>query len=458
MGSRRRRKPGEPLAAGASDRDLALADRVRRSLRFIVVPYVLVGVIFHVQEMPLGRGPDETAHARYVEFLADNHRLPVFDPANPDPNYEFHQPPLYYVLCLPAYLSAGGDRDAALRAVRLFSLLLSLALVYLTFALGRALAPAHPWAPVAAAGALAFLPMHLSISTAIGNDVLGEICATAAVLILVLYLRAAARHGAGEIDRPPGIGGPVFVGIIVGLGMLTKSISVLLFPVAWLGAALAARHPKGYRWRQLARNVALMTGVALAISGWWLVRNQSLYGDPLAQKAFLAAFHGLRPSPESFMRDYNLPAVTDYVGLVVFWTVRSVTGVFGPKTGNRFVFFPSWVYHATLLLGVLAAVGFARYLRRTELAGWQRQAWALCAVLAALLLASFIRFNFSFFQAQARYLFPALPAAALAFSLGLQQLFPGSWGNRALLAAVAALALLSSAGMYYFILPEFALP
>jgi hypothetical protein len=427
-------------------------------MRFIIVPYVLVGAIVYVQGMPLGAGPDETAHVRYIEFLADNNRLPVFDTANPDPDYEFHQPPLYYALSLPAYLSAPGDRGAALRAARLFTLLLSLVVLYLTLALGRALAPESRWVPVAAAGIVAFLPMHLYLSASIGNDVLSEILAAALLLAVILYLRASARHRTGEVERPPSIAVPASIGVLAGLGMLTKSISVLLFPVAWAGAALAARHPDGYRWRQLLRDGALITGVALALSGWWLLRNHALYGDPLAQGAFLKAFQGLRPSPRSFMQDYGLSSVADYVGLVVFWTARSATGVFGPRSGNQFIFFPSWVYHTTLVLSLAGIFGFVRYCRGAGLAQWQRESWALCALLAALLVASFIRFNVAFFQAQARYLFPALPVAAVALCLGLQRLLPGSWGDRVLLGVVAALALLSSVGTYYFILPEFLLP
>jgi hypothetical protein len=427
-------------------------------MRFIIVPYVLVGAIVYVQGMPLGAGPDETAHVRYIEFLAESHSLPVFDPAHPDPNYEFHQPPLYYALSLPAYLSAPGDRTAALRAARLFTLLLSLVVLYLTFALGRALAPEGRWAPVAAAGLVAFLPMHLAISGSIGNDVLSEAIAVAVLLALILYLRASARHRAGEAERPPGVVVPVVIGVLAGLGMLTKSIGVLLFPVAWAGVALAARHPDGYRWRRLLRDGALITGVAIAVSGWWLLRNHALYGDPLAQKAFLDAFQGLRPSPQSFMEAYGLSSASDYVGLVIFWTVRSATGVFGPRSGNQFIFFPSWVYHITLALSLVGILGFVRYCRKTDLAAWQRESWALCGLLAALLVASFIRFNLVFFQAQARYLFPALPAGAVAFCLGIQRLLPDSWGDRALLGLVAALTLLSSVGTYYFILPGFLLP
>jgi 4-amino-4-deoxy-L-arabinose transferase-like glycosyltransferase len=334
------------------------------------------------------------------------------------------------------------------------TLLLSLALIYLVFALGRNLAPERPWAAVAAAGTVAFLPMHLQISATIGNDVLSEVCAAAALLLLALYLRGKAEFRGGKRDRPPGVRALLGVGIAIGLGMLTKSISVLLFPVAWVGAALGARHPNGYRWRQLIRDAAAITVPALVISGWWLARNQTLYGDFLAQGAFLDAFQGLRPSPQSFMEAYNMTSTTAYVGLVVIWTAASVTGIFGPVEGNQFLFFPVWVYVAAGVLAVTAALGFARYWRHAKLADWQREIWAVWLLFAALLLASFVRFNLSFFQAQARYLFPALPAAALAFCLGLQQLAPAAWRSRVVVLCVVLLAILASAGTSFFILPR----
>ncbi len=68
-----------------------------------------------------------------------------------------------------------------------------------------------------------------------------------------------------------------------------------------------------------------------------------------------------------------------------------------------------------------AIIGFIAYLKREKLAAWQRQSWWLAGLLGLLLLAGFIRFNFSFFQAQARYLFPALPAAAVAL--------PSAWNS-----------------------------
>lgn len=461
MGNRKRRQRksvasrggGTDESRGGGARDARGGDAPRRALRVIAIVYLFVAASCAVS-IPLGKGPDETAHVRYIEFVARERGLPVFDRANPDPDYEFHQPPLYYAMAAPVYALAGGNESAQL-ALRFFTVLLSLPLIYLTFGLGRLLGPGEPWAAAAAAGIVAFLPMQLSVATTIGNDALTEVLAAGVLLALVSYLRGAEQGREEGEERPPGVGAMVAVGVMIGLAMLTKSIGVLLFPVAWVAAGLAARGREGYRWRLLARDVGVVTGVALALCGWWLVRNQMLYGDLLAQRAFLDAFEGLRPSPQSFMEKYEVPSVMSYVGQVMIWTMASVTGVFGPVHGNRFAFFPYYVYFATGLMAAAGAIGFARYWERANPAGWQRQGWGICGLVAVLLLGSFVRFNFSFFQAQARYMFPVLPAAALAFGLGVQALFPERLGRYMLVAVVVLVALLAFVGVHLWIAPQF---
>ena len=106
------------------------------------------------------------------------------------------------------------------------------------------------------------------------------------------------------------------------------------------------------------------------------------------------------------------------------------------------------------MVAAIGLVGWVRYLRRSEVSAWQRQAWWVSALLGALLLASFIRFNMIFFQAQARYMFSGvLPMAAIAVSLGMVQLAPSrmkSWAPALVPAALAALALF---GLPLWVLP-----
>ena len=447
---KRRKKPVVPAAASPPPADAA-GPRARLAMRVVVIAYLFLAGLYAVG-IPLGKGPDETAHMRYFTYLAEHHTLPVFDRDSPGPDYEFHQPPLYYAVCLPTYLLAtrhGGTGDLA---VRFATILLGLPLLYLTFALARTLAPTRPWLGPAAAGLVAFLPMHLALAASVSNDVLTEVFFAAFLCLAAQHLRAAADYRTGKTPNPPGVLTMAVLGLLIGLGILTKSIAVLLLPAAWLTAALSARGRDGYDWSRLARDAALSTGVALAVAGWWLVRNYQLYDGFLAQKAFLQAFRD-RPSPQSFMSSYGL-APPSYVILVIGWTLASVVGVFGPK----FAFLPFQVYLVTGLIALVGLAGFARYLARAELQDWQRQAWVVFGLLGFLLLAGFIKFNLSFFQAQARYLFPALPAAALAFGLGFEQWFPRGWRHGAPLAAALGLALLALLALPLWITPQLQIP
>jgi len=408
----------------------------------------------YATNIPLGKGPDETAHIRYITWLADHHSLPVFSRESPGADYEFHQPPLYYLISLPAYLMSPRGQVAE-QTVRFANIIIGIALLYLTFALGRALAPDHPWVPPAATAVVAFLPMHLALASTAGNDVLAEVFAAAALLVMVYYLRTAASHRSQQSERPSASAAAA-IGLFIGLGILTKSLAALLLPAAWAAFALAARGPNGFDWRRLARDMAAGTAVALLVAGWWLLRNQALYGDLLAQKAFLSAFRD-RPSPQQMMQFQHLsPSL--YLAEVIAWTLASVLGVFGPVYGNRFVFYPYWVYLVFGTKGLAEGVSFLRYLAVGKLAGWQRQAWGISALLGLLLLASFIRFNLSFFQAQARYLFPALPAASVAFCLGLEGLVPRRFAATALVAGISLLALLAVGGLFVWVSPQFQIP
>jgi hypothetical protein len=432
-------------------------DWARRARRAIVVLYLAIAAMY-ATTIPFGAGPDETAHLRYLEHLAQQHRFPVFDAAHPDPDYEFHQPPLYYLVALPAYLLSPKSPEVAGTVVRFVGIIIGLALVYLTFALGRRLAPDRPWTAVAAAGIVAFLPMHLHLVASIGNDVLAEALAAAALLLLAGALRAGGEYRAGRREAAPPATTAGWLGLFIGLSLLTKSLGVLLLPVAWLGLALAGRGPVRYEWRRVGRDIIVATAVALVISGPWLLRNQLLYGDPLAQRAFLEGFKGLRPSPQSMMARSPSLGVTGYVELVAGWTFASTLGVFGPVTKNNFVFYPWPVYALAAGLALVAAVGFMGYLVRRRATGWQARAWVVFGVFGALLLASFVRFNLDFFQAQARYLFPALPAAALAFVLGLEEFAPPRRRAWVSMGAVALLGALALFGLVLWIIPEFAFP
>jgi hypothetical protein len=218
--------------------------------------------------------------------------------------------------------------------------------------------------------------------------------------------------------------GAAAIGALIGLALLTKNYGALLPPVAWLALLLAARRDGGWDWPGFFRRAAILTGVALAIGGWWLVRNQLLYGDPLAMRALLEQAHGKgEPTPAMLMAAFDLTWIEYVVAYPLWWTFRSFWGILGEMN----VFFPPAVYLA--LLGVSAAVlvGVVLFMREEwrRFPAWQRRVmWVLGATLL-LVLISYIRYNTELFQAQARYLFPALPIFAKDFALGVRRWLPG---------------------------------
>jgi hypothetical protein len=89
------------------------------------------------------------------------------------------------------------------------------------------------------------------------------------------------------------------------------------------------------------------------------------------------------------------------------------------------------------------------------LSGAERAIWGLLAVTWLLVVAAFLRFNTAFFQAQGRYLFPAMAPIALLFTLGLQSLGPARWRPRVALGTAAAMLLLALYALFGCIIPAF---
>ena len=153
--------------------------------------------------------------------------------------YEFHQPPLYYLLAAPAWAAAAPASPAAARAAaRGVSILIGAVGVWLIAALAWAVGPpagsSRDALALAAAGFAALLPMRLATAASISNDTLAEALFTAGLLLMVRMVRdgLSLRRAAG-------------LGLVLGLGLLTKSSDLLLFPVALVTLLLATQTVEG---------------------------------------------------------------------------------------------------------------------------------------------------------------------------------------------------------------------
>jgi len=402
-------------------------------LPLIVLLYLVWGSLYAVYT-PAWQAPDEPAHYNYARYVAEQHRFPMLKPGDYpaayleeikaarfppemsiDPiRYEFHQPPLYYVLAVPVYALFGG----ALLPLRFLSVALgALLLLVIDWAVEAAI-PQRPYLALAATAFVAFLPMHLAMTAAANNDTLAELLLATILLLAIRYLRQTVLPGNERLDSRL----LILLGITTGLGFVTKSTVYVALPLVLL--AIAARHlwldrrapPATATIRDATFYLLPALGLGLP---WWL-RNIALYGDSdfLGLKRHAQVVAGQLRTAE-FVAQHGMGQLLRDFLLTSF---RSFWGQFGWMG----VLLDQRLYQFLAILSALALVGFLLWAarvgrRRGAYPGWQWAAAGLLLVSGLFTLASYGWYNTQFVQHQGRYLFPALVPLSLAVVLGWRE-------------------------------------
>lgn len=410
--------------------------------RAIVLTYLVIGVLFAVYT-PAWQAPDEPAHYNYIHVVATQGALPVLQAGDYNQaqqtlaivarfgpgtsieafRYEFHQPPLYYVLAAPLFRLTGG----ALLPLRLFSVFLGGLLLLVIYR--AAMLIVRPAIALGAMAFVAFLPMHIAMLAAVNNDSLAE-------LLIAIMLWQCLRL----LLRPaPGTLWPwLWLGIVTGLGLITKSTVYAMLPL--LGVTLLLAWRDSYRhdptWRRAASLTFAVTVPLLLLALPWWVRNLAVYGG--------ADFLGLNRHEDIVfgqLRTSEFLAQEGWVSLgtrFVTWTFRSFWGQFGWMS----VLLDERIYTALLILSLAAGVGACWALWHTWRSGAGRRALLILALATLGAAGGYLWYNLGFVQHQGRYLFSALLPAALGLSAGLAALAQPSASRTA--AALAAGGLLLS--------------
>ncbi len=426
--------------------------------------------------------------------LTSAHFAPELLESLPTIQYEDHQAPLHYLLALPVYQASGGS----LLAVRLLSVLIGAGVVVAAYGAARLLLPAQGWLAVSAAAFTALIPQHLAMLAAANNDALSELWVALGLLLTLVYLRGTGERGlafawaviaialaavfvlaglpsggvaalltasaalaAGAAaavlwrwrgDTPPALIG-VALGAAAGLAFQTKINGAFIAGVIALAVALrwgfAPNLTRGQRLRGFLRDGLLAAGVALALGGIWWARNVSVYGFPdlFGLRAHDAVVVGQPRTADIFAG----PGAGEGLRRFLLTTWHSFWG----QLGWMELPLPDWAY--TLLVGFVGLVGvgwIVRALKREAPpwdapARWRRLAWIVLAAAAGLVVLQYGYYNTEFYQAQGRYLFPALLPVSLAVALGLAgwgRILPagrarlsGLWAGAALLIALFAM-------------------
>lgn len=249
----------------------------------IAVLGVVTAVRFHVFA-----AVDELAHVSYVQDVAEQGALPFLGrsyvswqmeaieqdtyprPSTVDPrhyglagySYEAFQPPLYYLLAVPAFAIPSNYRDKVI-AVRLFDVLLLLAAVALLALLARALSLSHRWELLAAALSVLLWPGVIVRVVTVSNAALE-------LPITLLYV-LAVWHATTRRSPRLLLASAALFGLCLLTALTLVFLGVLMaFPAL---ALLRERHARAaLPW------IGAAAVVPLALLAPWVASNEARYG------------------------------------------------------------------------------------------------------------------------------------------------------------------------------------
>jgi len=403
----------------------------RAILLSVLVAYVILGALYAIKTPPW-QVPDEPAHYNYVRYLVDERRLPILRQGDYDQNYlekvkeakfspeypidtiryEFHQPPLYYLLMVPFYVLF----DGRLVPLRLVTSLLGIGLLIVTYRVGKSLLSddrSHQrpaWLALGMTAFIAFIPQHTAMASAIQNDILAELLLSIILLRLIQWLKSSTATSTRQC---------AITGILIGLALLTKLSAYIALPLSLIAILLKYR-PSGQKWlnqdtirRALLSLVALLLP-ALIVGLPWFIRNAVVYGN--------LDLSGLARHDQVVVGQLRTSEWIDQFG----WA--NLPSVFLSTTFRSFWAQFGWmavpidwrIYTALRMFTAIAVVGFV--FRAADV--WEKRIplskpVILLACSGVLTVLAYLWYNTSFYQAQGRYLYPALVPLSFAWTIGI---------------------------------------
>lgn len=458
--------------------------RERRALALVILVFCMLGAL-HSVIVPLFEAPDEVWHFSFIELMARQRALPVQSTGSKDIWLrESGQPPLYHILAalvvapfdttdFPdfvrfnlAHPAVNADSDSesanvfihtpyeafpyrgsvlAVHVLRLLGVLWGAGTIAGAYYVARELVAGRPGLALAAAGLTALNPHFIFISSVINND-----AAAACACTWVLWL--CIRLARGQANRRSIVG----LGVLLGLGLLSKLSALALLPLAGVVVVLVAWHRRSW---QVGWRASLTVGLSIvAVAGWWYVRNVTLYGEPTGLTAM-----------------WEVVGRRDSFGQNLWGEFRALRYSFWGLFGWFSIALPSKVYRVLDVLSLLAVAGFCIEVGRWLSLGLWRASWSafryrepgwgaayrplglsvmllwLAAVFSAL-----VRWTSLTPGTQGRLLFPALVSCVVVLVPGLRVWFLYRVRDAASVALATCAFLLAVATLRFWIAPAYA--
>lgn len=402
-------------------------DQLRLIIIFLALTFILLASLYNLITPPF-ESPDEVGHFYNIFHILTAHTLPNQYSSN---SGEAHQPPLYYWLASigasfanvrddtggfrpnPQFMGAGnGGREVnaglhgsgdtfpyqgqalALHLARFVSSLMGAGTLILVFILASVVFRNHLAVAWLAAGLVALNPQFLFISGSINNDNLLILLSTAAWIVLYKILKSPAEQQKWWV-----------AGLLFGLAMLTKLNAVVIAFVAGIVLLNCAWQMGSSRY--FLANLARYSIPYFLINGWWLARNQILYGDPLGWSTFAKINAATsRQSPLTLLEIRNFLSIQ----------FRSFFGAFGWQNVRA----PNEYFLLIKVILGLGLMGLAfNFVRNGKSHRYLRETLFLTFIIfaqEAVQFAFILNRGRSFYQG--RYLFPVIGPLMILIGFG----------------------------------------
>ncbi|MCC6587215.1 MAG: glycosyltransferase family 39 protein [Bryobacterales bacterium] len=261
--------------------------------------------------------------------------------------YEAQQPPFYYaVLSIPYLAFRSYSLPAQVLALRLITVLIASAIVFVTYQVARLLMGGGG-APVFAVVLVASLPGFFITVCRVGNDGLAALLNGAVLLLLVKIVKQ---------------GGPMRLwiahGLLLGIALLTKASALAFLPLAPVTAFVAARQVRSHseKWKILARALVSI-GVTGLVAGWWYWHVWHTTGTLAGEQLHVAAgAKGTLAENVGQILQVDWGRVIDSAAFTHIWV-----------GGWSFLTLRSWMYRVFEVIALTALIGlFILLVRRNR--------------------------------------------------------------------------------------------
>jgi hypothetical protein len=345
---------GEALVA----RDQPVPRDVAESLQLAPVPWELRGLPWpSVTEDAYWSLPAGARTQREAAFRAMPAEWRREDGPAALTAYEALQPPLYYWMLAPVMRVMGhSGLGAQVLALRWLSIVIASSIIPLVFGIGRRALGDDRIALCCAAGVAAMPGLAVDVAR-VGNECLAIFWFTLLIGMGLKRGLEAESSGARASWRPAGLG------IVLGLGLLTKAYFLAAVPGVILLEAYVCRKRRAGGWAYLRALAPL--AIAAAISGWWYWRNLLTTGT----------LSGL--SEAATLRDMGTWTLLRHASAVPWGTaIDAILFSHLYFGGWSSLTVRSWMYHLLYAVILMAAFGLVRMLRQPAI-------WWLITVYAA---------------------------------------------------------------------------